>query len=189
MFGEFVPFSKWLPFLKYLTPVIHLFTPGQSSKAFHIPDLDIHLFPLICFEDVMSYLTKEAMHQEVDFILNLTNDGWFKESAAQFQHASLAAFRSIETGLPMIRCGNNGLTCWIDPTGQRHGVTVGDENTDVYGRGFRVMEIPKGWHVAPAIYRIVGDLFAWMCLLVATAVWLLRYCKSHYKREPLQAVK
>ena len=78
---------------------------------------DIRLFPLICFEDVMPHLSHQVTH-EIDCLLNLTNDGWFKESAAQFQHAGLAAFRSIETGLPMIRCGNNGLTCWVDPAGR-----------------------------------------------------------------------
>lgn len=181
MFGEFVPLSQWFPFLKMLTPIQHLFTPGKQSKTFSMPLQNVQLYPLICFEDVMPYLTRGATRQQIDFLLNLTNDGWFKESAAQFQHASLAAFRSIETGLPMIRCGNNGLTCWIDPTGQLHGMAPSNDSTDIYGRGFRVLEIPKGWAVKPPIYQSIGKFFSWGCLFSALALWFVQGRKYRAK--------
>ena len=50
--------------------------------------------------------------KDTDFLLNLTNNGWFGESAAQWQHATSALFRAVENGVPLVRCTNNGLTKW-----------------------------------------------------------------------------
>ena len=169
MFGEHVPLDQWFPFLRMLTPIEQLFTAGKQPEVFHLPEKDVRFFPLICFEDVMPYLSHEAT-QEIDYLLNLTNDGWFKESAAQIQHAGLASFRSIEMGLPMIRCGNNGLTCWIDPAGRRDGVGFANDSLDIYGRSFRVAEIPKGWNVPATLYQRLGKHFSFGCFLIGCAM-------------------
>ena len=177
MFGEYVPLHQWFPILKILTPIQHLFTAGKQAEAFHLPEQDIRLFPLICFEDVMPHLSHQATH-EIDCLLNLTNDGWFKESAAQFQHAGLAAFRSIETGLPMIRCGNNGLTCWVDPAGRINtpGSHLGSE--DIYSKGFRIMDIPKGWKVPLTLYQNIGRYFSLTCFLISCILILAKTKKK-----------
>jgi apolipoprotein N-acyltransferase len=169
MFGEYVPLEQWFPFLKMLTPIEQLLHPENNQEAFHLPEKDVRFFPLICFEDVMPYLSLEAT-QEIDYLLNLTNDGWFKDSAAQYQHAGLAAFRSIETGLPMIRCGNNGLTCWIDPAGRRDGLGSFDHSQDIYGRSFRVVDIPKGWKSLSLSIKRSGKYFSFGCFLMGCAI-------------------
>ena len=69
---------------------------------------------LICFEDIFPHLAREYAEDDTDFLVNLTNNGWFGEGAAQWQHAAGALFRAVENGLPLIRCSNNGLTCWVD---------------------------------------------------------------------------
>jgi apolipoprotein N-acyltransferase len=170
MFGEFVPFSKWFPFLKRLTPLEGMFTPGTQAKWFHVSEHAAHLFPLICFEDVMPELAREAGRAKTDFLINMTNDGWFGESSAQLQHASLAAFRCIENGLPMVRCGNNGLTCWIDPAGRRHAM---GSLEDLHGRGFKIVQVPKQWKVDTTFYQKTGNLFAWICVGISLS-WFPR---------------
>ena len=62
---------------------------------------------------------------DADFLLNLTNDGWFGESAQQFQHAAHSVFRAVENRRPVIRCTNNGLTCYVDEAGFLHDLGVG----------------------------------------------------------------
>ena len=96
---------------------------------------------LICFEDIFPQLARDGGREAPDFLVNLTNDGWFGQSAEQWQHAASALFRSVENGLPLIRCANNGLTCWIDSRGRLHGV-LRDSSGNVYGPAFATFEIP-----------------------------------------------
>ena len=63
--------------------------------------------------------------------VNLTNNGWFGEGSAQWQHAAGAVFRTVENGVLLIRCSNNGLTCWMDAHGRimvlmTHNTDLGD---------------------------------------------------------------
>src|SRR5438128_10831173 len=102
------------------------FTPGdvpmpfemEGSRAGGVPERwRVKTSALICFEDNFPHLVREYADDDTDFLVNLTNNGWFGESAAQWQHAANAAFRAVENGLPLVRCTNNGLTCWVDAQG------------------------------------------------------------------------
>ena len=84
-------------------------TAGARAGRVHARDgcrdlrhgrLDVQTSVLICFEDVFPHITREHVKDDTDFLLNLTNNGWFGESAAQWQHAANAVFRAIENGLP-----------------------------------------------------------------------------------------
>jgi apolipoprotein N-acyltransferase len=163
MFGEYVPLVKWLPFLKYLTPIGEGFSAGQKAARFELRGLGITASPLICFEDVFPWLARDAAGAETDVLVNLTNDGWFGESAEQWQHLANARCRAIETGRPLIRCANNGISCWIDPTGQIHGVRF-DDDRSVYAAGVKVLpvKIPATRITTP--YGRRGDWFAWLCV-------------------------
>ena len=162
MFGEYVPWADTWPWLKSLSPIQSSYRAGQTPITMEMQEPKVFLYPLICFEDVMPALSLDAIKSPSPLLVNLTNDGWFQQSAAQFQHANLAAFRCIETGLAMVRSGNNGLSCWIDPLGQIQGVALSSE-TSPYERGFQTFQIPIGWK-APTYYPSWGRLFHWMCL-------------------------
>ncbi len=141
MFGEYVPFTGWLPFLKHLTPITGGFTPGKGAVPFELPDLKINVSVLICFEDVFPHLAREYVFDDTDFLVNLTNNGWFGEGAAQWQHAAAAVFRAIENGLPLVRCANNGLTCWVDAHGRLRQVFESASH-GIYGPGFMIVHVP-----------------------------------------------
>ena len=172
IFGEYVPLADLFPFLKMLTPIQSLFTPGSAPRWFELNKPETRLYPLICFEDVMPYLARASGEKKADLLINLTNDGWFKNSAAQLQHGSLAAFRCIENGLPMIRCGNNGLTCWIDPAGHLQGVESISDETEIYGKGFKTFRIPLGWTMPRTVYRQGGHYFGMVCCLFSICLIL-----------------
>ncbi len=170
MFGEYVPFEKWFPFLKKLAPV-GTFTPGDGPKVF---DLGMaKAAPIICFEDVVFPLVRKTATDEVDFLINLTNDGWFGKSNQQWQHARTAAFRAIETGRPLVRCTNNGLTCWVDRFGRIH--KLGE--ADIYALGIRVAEIPLVDHAngRATIYQRTGDWLGWGCVIAFGLMFVCRF--------------
>ena len=180
-FGEFVPFADWLPFLSRWLPIGDGFKAGKTVELFRLKNPDVVVAPLICFEDVFARESREAAQSDVDILLNLTNNGWFGESAAQWQHAQAAAFRAIETGLPLIRCTNNGLTCWIDPLGRFMDI-FGTTGEAVYGEGFKVVRAPllTKSNLPRTFYRAHGDLFTRACL--AGSVVILFLCWNRKRK-------
>jgi len=175
IFGEYIPLEKWLPFIKWFTPIQGSYTPGSRPVQLELPDREVKTSALICFEDVFPQLGREAAAPDTDFLVNLTNDGWFGEGAAQWQHAASAQFRAIENGLPLVRCTNTGLTCWFDPCGRRRDVLT-DAIGSIYGTGFMTVKIPlqaPGAERPPTFYHQHGDWFGWGCTAMA-ALGMLR---------------
>lgn len=176
IFGEYVPLEQWLPFLRHLTPIEGSFTPGPGPVTLVLTNPPARFSPLICFEDVFARGVRRHVEPETDFLLNLTNDGWFGESAAQWQQAVHAAFRAVETGRPLVRCTNNGLTCWVDERGRFRAI-LGHPEGNVYGPGFlrvRLPLSPPGALQPLTPYWRWGDWLGWGCvgvtLLSALAV-------------------
>ncbi|MBI4659169.1 MAG: apolipoprotein N-acyltransferase [Verrucomicrobia bacterium] len=169
IFGEYVPLARWLPIMKYFTPIGDGFKAGERPTRFSVPGLNVNTSVLICFEDTLPQWAREHVGPETDFLLNLTNNGWFGESAAQWQHAANAAFRAVENGLPLVRCTNNGLSCWIDASGGIHDVYY-PGSPDIYRAGFKIVTVPirrGGQHRRPTVYTRYGDWFGWGCLVLA----------------------
>ncbi|HLP76362.1 MAG TPA: apolipoprotein N-acyltransferase, partial [Candidatus Paceibacterota bacterium] len=177
IFGEYIPLVRWLPFIKWFTPVTGSFTPGTRAVPFQMDRAKTSV--LICFEDNFPHLVREYVDDDTDFLVNITNNGWFGESAAQWQHAANAIFRAVENGLPLIRCSNNGLTCWVDAQGRIREI-FRDRAGTIYGTGFMTAEIPllnAGEKRAPTFYNRHGDWFGWSCLAFA-GITVLRARKS-----------
>ncbi len=172
IFGEYIPLVRWLPFIKWFTPIEGGFTPGVRPIPFFLKNPDVKTSVLICFEDIFPHLAREYAAADTDFLINLTNDGWFGESSAQWQQAASALFRAVENGLPLVRCANNGLTAWVDSRGRLREVFRDDRGT-VYGSGFLTTEIPLlgvGQRRTPTFYHQHGDWFGWGCVGIAGAM-------------------
>ncbi len=115
-FGERIPFLKYFPFLWN----IHL---GQANweygeKLEYYTVNDYKFSPLICFEIAFPLLTTEMAKNDIDFIVNITNDAWFHRSAGTYQHASMTKFRAIETRKQIYRAANTGYSIIVSPTGE-----------------------------------------------------------------------
>jgi apolipoprotein N-acyltransferase len=206
VFGEYIPLVRWLPFLKYFTPIEEGgFTPGDRPVPFEmdrwgerprepsdgrsgltagsspgvLPHQKVKTSVLICFEDNFPHAVREYVDEDTDFLVNLTNNGWFGEGAAQWQHAANALFRAVENGLPLVRCTNNGLTCWVDAHGRLRDI-FGLDSGNVYGAGFvtiRVPLLPPGQKRGPTFYHEHGDWFGWGCVAVAALSLLLQLAR------------
>ena len=190
IFGEFVPLAHWLPFVKYLTPITGGWTPGDRPVQFQMrverqaPGAggnqkdgtltvplgeSVKTSPLICFEDVFPGLGRDAADGDTDFLVNLTNDGWFRQSAEQWQHMAGAVFRAVENGLPLVCCANNGITCWIDAGGRVQEI-LRDKSGGVHGVGAMTADIPVGGRRTATFYNRHGDWFGWACVAIAAAL-------------------
>ena len=119
-FGEFVPFENIFNTigLKTITNKIGSFTKGEKRKILEIKNNNqkLRFLPLICYEIIYSgNLTKEF---NFDFILNVSEDGWFGKSIGPKQHFVHSIFRAIENGKYVLRTSNNGMAAIINPLGQ-----------------------------------------------------------------------
>ena len=182
MFGEYMPLGRWFPFLKSFRKLDRGFAPGDGPVPFLLTNHNVNISVLICAEDVFPHLVREYVETGTDFVLNLTNNGWFGESAAQWQHAANALFRAVENGVPLVRCTNNGLTCWIDARGRLHEVYF-PGSKDVYGPGFKLARIPlraAGGERSRTFYNRHGDWFGWSCVGLSALTILLQ---AHRRRR------
>jgi apolipoprotein N-acyltransferase len=117
-FGEYVPAKAYIPFLKKVARGL-----GDGFTNGITPTLPFKLFAnkkaitAICYEIIFtSHFYKLAA--QADFIINITNDAWFGNSIGPEQHLAMSQMRAVETGLPVIRAANNGISATISPQGR-----------------------------------------------------------------------
>ncbi len=116
-FGEFLPFENVLSNLgfKKITQGYQSFSADNRRNLISFNDYSF--IPLICYEIIYSGQINNS-EKEYDFILNISEDGWFGNSIGPYQHFSHSIFRSIEEGKSVIRSSNNGISAFINPKGQ-----------------------------------------------------------------------
>ncbi len=166
--GEFVPFED---FLRPLAPLFDLPMSSFSRGAFAQKNLQangIHLAPAICFEIAFPRQVLANVHDDTDMIITVSNDAWFGRSHGPAQHLQIARARAAETGRPVVRATNNGITAFIDHKGQ---ITA------------KLAQFVAGSIEAPVIatrgmtpYRYFGDFLA-LCMVVvafASGLWMAR---------------
>tara|TARA_B100000902_G_scaffold187601_1_gene179628 strand:+ start:226 stop:1761 length:1536 start_codon:yes stop_codon:yes gene_type:complete len=118
-FGEFLPFEKILRKigLKSLTNNYQSFSSGKNRKILSIDtdSFDLEILPLICYEII--YSGNIFKNSKFDYIINVSEDGWFGDSIGPHQHFTHSVFRAIESGKYLLRSANNGISAIINPTG------------------------------------------------------------------------
>ncbi len=178
MFGEYVPLSRFLPFMTAMTPIEASFDAGSESTAFVLDEPEVRFAVLICFEDTVARLARRAVRQGARLLINQTNDAWFRESSAARQHMTHSVFRAVENQVPVVRAANTGVSCGIDRHGRIHNV-LADETGNTFVSGFQMMSVqtPAGEQV-PTFYARHGDWLGWsgkvLLLMVALAAGMQR---------------
>ena len=118
-FGEFTPLESILSLigLKTITNSYQSFSRGKARIPLKVKNskIDLNLLPLICYEIIFS--GKLSKDSNFDYIINISEDGWFGNSIGPKQHFSHSIFRSIESGKYIIRSANNGISAIINPIG------------------------------------------------------------------------
>jgi apolipoprotein N-acyltransferase len=192
-FGEFVPFRNarvlgmslhWLyRWLNRLSPfsqggrLEYSLWPGGQYTVF---DLDIdgkttRFGVPICYEDVMPYVMRnfvwEGGRRRVDFLVNISNDGWFLHSDELPQHLAICVFRAVENRVGIARAVNTGISGFIDPSGHIYSLVEQDGRAHGPGVvGYRVAAVKLDQR--SAFYGRRGDWFVLLCVLGTLALWM-----------------
>jgi len=171
-FGEFVPGRHTVPLLAQIVgdQVPGDFKAGKEHAVFTLTNSEVHVAPLICFEDTIGELVRQFVlanetSPEANLLVDVTNDGWFQHSAGSHQHLANAIFRCVETRRPMIRAANTGVTCFINQFG-RVTQELRDDKGSTFTEGILAGEIKVPTEQELTFYAQHGELFAKACALI-----------------------
>jgi apolipoprotein N-acyltransferase len=117
-FGEYVPLGRFLPFLKKLAEGAGDFTAGERVEPLGGSGFLPALGPLVCFEVIFPWIASRQASQGAQVLAVVTNDAWFGSTPGPHQHLAFAAWRAAETGLPLVRAANTGVSAAFDASGQ-----------------------------------------------------------------------
>ena len=174
-FGEYIPLKNVLPFLETIVPIGDI-AKGNEYSVFTIHPAGnskpVKFSALICFEDVFSGLSRTFVRNGADFLVNITNDAWYKYTSAPFQHLQASVLRAVENRLNLARSANTGISCFINPTGKIISVIKDDSSREIFVRGYKTQEISIT-KAEPSFYCRFGDWFVLICALI-TLFFLVR---------------
>lgn len=163
-FGEYVPLRGILPI-----PAIAAeedFSVGPGPVTLDLPGLP-PASPLICYEAIFPDEVTDPARRPA-WLLNVTNDAWFGDSAGPYQHFASVRVRAVEEGLPLVRAANNGISAVVDPLG-RVTARLGLDEMGVFDA-----ELPQP--LSPTLYAKAGDaIFFGLLLLALPFGFRLRY--------------
>lgn len=202
-FGEYVPLGDELPFMKVFTPYKHDYAcrPGERWTRFPLAARDGRTFTfacLICYEDSDPYLARQYVASEpVNFLVNISNDGWFDGTEEHEQHLAICRFRAVEARRSVVRSVNMGISGVIDPDGRVVALprlAVHDGSTVTLNeqpqRGWAESKKVEGVVSAAvpidsrtSLYATLGDWVPALCWLVA----LLGAIAGLVRRTPVAA--
>ena len=196
-----VPFGEYIP-LRHSFPLFALvaskwvpgdFDAGKDYTVFRLTNNDVRVAPLICFEDTIGELTRQFVLNGANLLADVTNDGWFLQSAGSQQHLANAVFRCVETRRPMIRAANTGVTCSVNQFGRVTNI-LQDETGSTFTEGVLTGEIAVPTEHELTFYTLHGELFAKVCtwitlIAIGGTVTLRRWRTGGGSRVPLRDVK
>lgn len=166
-FGEYVPLRNAFPVFAWIVgdEVASDFDFGLEPTVMTLSGKPFRIAPLICFEDTLGDLTRRFAKRGAELLVTLTNDGWFRHSAESRQHLANAVFRCAETKLPLVRCANTGVTCFVDRFG--HVARTLEEAGDTFIEGMLYGTVAIRLQPPKTFYTSYGDLFAMACFFGA----------------------
>ena len=159
-FGEFTPFESILGLigLKTVTNKYQSFSSGETRTPLHIKNskIDLTLLPLICYEII--YSGKLSRDNNFDYIINISEDGWFGNSIGPKQHFAHSIFRSIESGKYIIRSANNGISAIINPIG------IIEKKVEFGSTGY--VKLTESKLVKSTLFMVYGNKIFLMLILI-----------------------
>lgn len=193
-FGEYIPLKHIFPFLQSIVPIADV-SPGREYTLFQIsrlpleedgpasgvfdrnkPPITNQYGVLICFEDVFPELSSNFVKQGADFLINITNDGWYKQTSAPYQHLQASVFRAVENRVFLARAANTGISAFINPAGRVYSKVSDREGKDIFVDGFDTQKIgieKRGL----SFYTRFGDWMAVVCACLS-AIGILSFLRK-----------
>lgn len=171
--GEYLPFTDMFPSLKELNPMMGDFGrgPGAVPISFSSNHGKLLLGVNICYEAILPEFMRGFALNGTDLFLNLTKDSWFGDTFEPWQHFQLAQLRSIEHRIPTLRVTNTGLSGLVSTWGESKIVTAPFQEFS------STIEVPLNKSPTKTLYTLLGDWFAWVCLLFTSFLLIRLYRK------------
>lgn len=161
-FGEFVPYASLFSFASGLTQAVGLFDRGTSRVPLVAEGHRYGVF--VCYESIFGDEVRQLVRAGADVLVNLSDDGWYGDTSAPFQHINMARMRAMENRRWVLRDTNTGITAAIDPFGTVRS-TMPRHVLSALVAGF-------SYRTELTFYTRYGDWFAYLCALVAVGLVL-----------------
>ena len=169
--GEYVPFQKLFSFAHGLTRNAGRFTHGWSRPVYRLEGSRYGIF--ICYESIFADEIRQFARNGAEVLVNISDDGWYGDTSAPWQHLNMARMRAIENRRWLLRDTNTGVTAAIDPYGRitqsapRHVLTA--------------LAVSYGVRDDLTFYTRYGDVFALACGILSLAM-LARVARKAIRR-------
>lgn len=178
-FSERTPYTQYLPFLKDVLKWgvgISSWRAGEELIIFDFTNnkVDTKFAVLICFESIFSEYVSEAVKKGAEFLVIITNDGWFGNSFGPYQHQQYAVLRAVENRKWIVRCAQTGISSFIDPLGNQYDVT--NLNTEV------IINKQIFANNEKTFYALNGDIIGRLCYCVSIVLLLSAFIIYAYKK-------
>ncbi len=166
-FGEYIPLRRYLPgWIRPVTNTIADFLPGSGPSVIKLNDKP-GFGTLICYEVIFPHQIINPENRP-DWLINLTNDGWYGQSQGPYQHLVTTRLRAVEEGRTLVRAANTGISAVITPYGQ----IKSSLGLDV--KGYIDVDLPKQLYISTA-YGTLGNLIPLiLCLINIVLAFLIR---------------
>ena len=183
-FGEYIPLSGWIPWLANFAPMGWNCLPGREATV--LAGGGAGPFScLICFEDIMPGLSRVFVGKGARLLVNQTNDAWFDRSAGPVQHLAHSVFRAVENRVPVVRVGNSGISCVVQPNGLVTEASENDRTHPPVGYSGRLsVAVPDEAFRTTAFTRYGDWLFGLPCLIATAIVFLCAMVTAWRRRTP-----
>jgi len=165
VFGEYIPFERTLPFLRYITPLHYSLTPGKTSSIFKINN-KIRASLSICFEDIFPDDIRAKVNEGSNLMINITNDSWYGSGMGPLHHSVLARLRAIENRRSFYRCTPTGVTTASDFTGKI--IASGG----MWREEIIAVKLPL--FDERSVYSYIGEIFSY--LSIAAVLFFILFC-------------
>jgi apolipoprotein N-acyltransferase len=161
-FGEYIPFQNLLKFAHKLTGRVSLFSRGAGPKVFRLQTSngEAHRYGVfICYESVFADEIRHFAQLGAEVLVNISDDGWYGDTSAPWQHFNMVRMRAIENRRWILRDTNNGVTAVIDPYG-RVRQSIPRHQVDALPAQFAFRD-------DITFYTAHGDVFGWLCAVLS----------------------
>jgi apolipoprotein N-acyltransferase len=157
-FGEYVPFKEIFFFAKNLLNEVGMFEPGKDRTVFKTGGHTYGVF--ICYESIFGDEMRQYAQQGADVLVNISNDGWYGNTSAAWQHLNMVRMRAIENHRWILRATNTGVTAAINPYGRVTAAAPRHQRTSI--------RVHFAYENYLTFYTRYGDLFAYACAFITT---------------------
>jgi apolipoprotein N-acyltransferase len=183
-FGEYLPYKEIIPWSLIGVSDSDNYMSGKEFTVFSLTPFRFGV--TICWENLFPDLFRHFIRNGAQFMINITNEARFGETAAPYQLVSISIFRAVENRVFVIRCANTGVSCIINPYGRILDRVKDEKGKDIFVRGVMSGQvIPLE---SKTIYTRYGDILVWVALIGAAGFLTVAWWRSRAKRDENEAL-